>query len=913
VRAFLQRLRSERVEQDLTRENQMLRLELEQARQALLALAEGQLDALSLDTGSPVLLKAAQEDLRANRQLLRAVFDGITDAVLLVRDDGGLVDANPAACALFGFSKSEIIARSLAELELDATLSAMWTGVLGGAPRAGRLQLRSIGGAQRLVDYSATLAILPGLHLLALRDVTEQRATEARFQAMIEKSHDGVSLLSADARALYQSPAVQRLFGWTAEQAQRMAWQDFVPEEEHHKLATVLERLVSAPGESMDVDFRMRHRDGSLRWVELVATNLLHDPLVAAIVTNFRDITARKTMQQENESFFELTPDLLCIAGMDGRFRRINQAWTDTLGWDSAELLSRPWLDFVHPDDLALTHREAARLAQGQVGTQRFENRYRCLDGSYRWLQWSCQPVVEDGLIYATARDITEQRISAERYRLLFTESPVPKFVIDGETRRFVDVNQASVELYGYSRAEFLELGFDTLVVPEEREHASLTWRIALEQAHVRVPARHHTTRTGERLEVDLTSKRIEVAGRVNIIVYVRDMTSQRKLEAQLAQAHRLESLGNLAGGVAHDFNNLMSIVLSYAMLMLEGLKPGDPFWADVEEIRKAAERASELTRQLLAFSRKQILEPRPVKLTAVLQGMERMLGRLLREDIALSLELAPDLGVVLADQGQLEQVIMNLAVNARDAMPEGGRLTFRAANVELPGSSFRGPHGLDPGRYVILTVTDTGHGMDAATRARIFEPFFTTKPKGQGTGLGLATTFGIVRQTGGHVSVESEVGKGTTFTIYLPRTDQALRPRTFLSGHASLTGSETILLVEDETQVRTVARSILTRAGYQVLEAANGEEALRIMTGEAPAIDLLLTDVVMPGMGGRELGERMSGLMPGLKVLYMSGYTDDAIVHHGVLEAGISLYQKPVTPHGLLRKLREVLDGACA
>jgi two-component system, cell cycle sensor histidine kinase and response regulator CckA len=898
------------VDEDLRRENEALRRELEQTRQALAATMQGQIDAVAAVDGSPVLLRAAQDELRASRQLLRAVFDGIVDALLLVSDDGALADANPAACRLFGLTKSELLGRAIPQLEpRPGELAVAWQDIAAGGSVSGRIHIERTDHGRRLVDYCATLAIRPHLHLLALRDVTEQRAAEARFQAMIEKSQDGVSLLGADARSIYQSPAVERLFGWTAEEARTMVWQDFVPPEEHAKLASVLSRIVAEPGGTFEVDFRTRHRDGGSRWVELVATNLLHDPLVAAIVTNFRDITARKALESEKEGFFELTPDLLCIAGFDGRFKRVNPAWVQTLGWTDSELVTRLWLDLVHPQDRAATEREGVRLAQG-LETIRFENRYRCRDGSYRWLQWSAKPVPDRQLIYATGRDITEQRASSERNRLLFAESPFPKFVMDGESRRFVDVNEAALQLYGYSREEFLAMRVDAVIAPEERADAHEKWAEVLATGEVRISGRHHLTREGARLDVDISSKRIALGGRPTILTVVRDMTVQRRLETQLSQAQKLESIGNLAGGVAHDFNNLMSIILTYTEMMLGELQPNDPFRSDLEEIKKAGERATELTRQLLAFSRQQILEPQPVDLAEVLAGMERMLRRLLREDIELTFIAPAALGVVLADPGQLEQVIVNLAVNARDAMPNGGRLTIEACNVDLDEGS---DESYAAGRYVMLAVSDTGHGMDAATRARVFEPFFTTKPKGQGTGLGLSTVFGIVKQSGGHIWVYSEVGHGTTFKVYLPRTERPRRaPRSFLSQRGTSSGSETILLVEDEKQVRAAIRTILTRAGYEIFEACNGEEALRLVERlrDGP-IHLLLTDVVMPGLGGRELAERVSALLPAIKVLYMSGYTDEAIVHHGVLEPGLSFYQKPVIPQPLLRKVRAVLDSS--
>lgn len=899
------------MDDDLRRENEALRLELAHARQTLAAIAEGQIDAIAEGAaGTPLLLKAAQDELRANRQLLRAVFDGIPDALLLVGASGVVVDVNPAACALFGLSREAMLSHPISALESSPReLAQAWQRVVEGSSVVGRVYLARADGERRLVDYSATLSIRSALHLLALRDVTEQRAVEARFQAMIEKSHDGISLLRRDGSPIYQSPSVERLFGWSLEDAATMSWADYVPVEEVEQLGGVLQKILERPDEAHSVTFRMRHRDGGLRWVELVATNMLADPLVAAIVTNFRDVTARKTIEGEMEGFFDLTPDLLCIAGVDGRFRRVNRAWSLTLGWDESELLSKPWLEFVHPDDRAATEREGPRLAAG-LATVRFENRYRCRDGTYRWLQWSSKPAPDELLIYAAARDITEQRDAAERYRLLFTESPFPQFVIDGETRRFIDINEASVRLYGYTLEELSAKCLEDLAVPEERQDAKLKWAQAMATGAVRVTARHQVAKDGTRLDVDVMSKRILLGGRPTILSHIRDMTVERRLEVQLAQAQKLESIGNLAGGVAHDFNNLMSIILSYTMLMLQELGPDHRFHGDLEEIKRAGERAAELTRQLLAFSRQQILEPQAVDLAAVLESMSRMLKRLLREDIELNVALPHTVGAVHADPGQLEQVIINLAVNARDAMPQGGRLTIVAKNVEADDYTHAENEVLPQGDYVLLEVTDTGHGMDEATRERIFEPFFTTKPKGQGTGLGLSTVFGIVKQSGGHIWVHSEVGQGTTFKVFLPRTqgDQSAAKR-FVPSRSSAPASETILLVEDEDHVRAVIRTVLTRAGYKVLDAGNGEDALRLAETAGSAIHLLLTDVVMPGMGGRVLAERVSALVPGVQVLYMSGYTDDAIVHHGVLEAGLTFYQKPVTPHALLQKVRDVLD----
>lgn len=528
--------------------------------------------------------------------------------------------------------------------------------------------------------------------------------------------------------------------------------------------------------------------------------------------------------------------------------------------------------------------------------------------------EWKGQPA-----FLASLRDVTLSRKNEARFRRL-AESGIIGVVTGDLEGHVVDANETFLKTIGYSREDLLNGSLRWLdVIPPEHLDFAQSNAEELRNEGVRPAFEIELLRKdGSRAPVLMGSAMIDGS---TFIAYTADVSERRlaetarqkaeerlrKSEEQLRHAQKMEAVGRLAGGVAHDFNNLLSVVLSFAQMVCDSLEPGDPIRADVEEIGRAGERGAALTRQLLLFSRQQPAEPCSLDLNDVLGGMTRMLQRILGEDVELVTVLEPNLGHVLADRGSIEQVIMNLAVNARDAMPTGGRLTIESANVMLDDAFVEDHVEATPGPSVMLAITDTGIGMDPVTQARIFEPFFTTKETGKGTGLGLSTVFGIVRQTGGGVWVYSEPGQGTTFKIYLPRTDVRSEVRT-LEPAATLFGSETILVVDDNAQVRTVAVSILRRYGYQVLEAKGPEEALSLGKELGSPIDLLLSDVVMPQMNGPALAKKLLEMHPLMKVLCMSGYTDDSIVRHGVLSDEFAFLQKPITPDALARKVREVL-----
>ena len=615
----------------------------------------------------------------------------------------------------------------------------------------------------------------------------------------------------------------------------------------------------------------------------------------------------------------ETSSELIDLIGLDGRLLYASPSAEDQLGYTPDELIGIDYASLVHPDDLPGA-REAIAQALAGDRPDPYICRVRHKDGRWRWFEGVPAPILdEDGeveLILAVSRDVTERmqreeelRESRELYRSVVENANdlIALFGLDGILTYASPSHRA---VLGYEPDELVGMHARDLCHPDDLAGSERALCEVLDDLYTTFDLRIRH-KEGHWVTLEGASKAIPGPdGSPRMILSTsRDVTEQRALEEQLRAAQKMEAIGQLAGGIAHDFNNLLTAIEGYGSLALAGLPEDSLSRSHVLGMKSAGERAAALTRQLLAFSRRQVLQPTVLGLDEIITGLEGMLRRLLGETIELVIEAAEDTGRVRADRGQLEQVAMNLAVNARDAMPRGGTLRIATANLEL-GEAFAELHdGGNPGPHVALTVSDTGEGMDRETLARIFDPFFTTKPVGEGTGLGLSTVYGIVKQTGGAIQVDSEPGAGTTFAVYLPRVWDDVQ-RDELPAPAALSGSATVLLVEDEPVVRDVVREMLLRAGYTVVDAGSGEEALAVADAHQGPIDALLTDVVMPGMSGPELAGELVAQRPGLRVLFASGYAEHAVASEGVLRPGTAFLEKPFTAAQLGAKLRETLSA---
>jgi len=762
------------------------------------------------------------------------------------------------------------------------------------------------------------------------------RASEEEHRVTLMSAGDAVIATDSEGRVKQLNPVAESLTGWTQDEARGKPIEEvfrIVNEETRRMVKNPVERVLC---EGVVVGLAnhtlLIARDGTERPIADSGAPIRDEQgTITGVVLVFHDQTeeraAQRALKESEERYRTLVEE-----GFDGIFIQkgskitfANRPLSEMLGYNRGELEGKDhWLVY-HPDYQKFTRERANARMRGEAVPSQYQVKLQRKDGSSFDGEVLARRIMfgDDPGIQVWVRDITERkcaeeerRKSEEFQRAIVACSPVALYSLD-QDGNVITWNASAERMFGWTTEEIV--GKPLGVVPEDKqeEFREIRRRVMLGQTFLNLETIRRK-KDGTRLDVSLsTAPIIDAEGNViDIMSHVVDITERKRaeqemaaLQEQLRQSQKMEAIGQLAGGIAHDFNNLLTIISGSAQLSLLDLQEGDPLKANLEEIRRASDRAADLTRQLLAFSRKQILEMKVLDMNQVLERLDKMLRRVIGEDIALEVIPAEPLGKVKADPGQMEQVWMNLVVNARDAMPEGGKLTIETANVELDEEYARRHIAVKPGSYVMLSVSDTGMGMTPEVKERLFEPFFTTKEMGKGTGLGLSTVYGIVKQSGGNIWVYSEPGQGTTFKIYLPQVDEPLEELREEEIREIPHGSETVLVVEDEETVRKLAVRILKRQGYKVLEAEDGGKAFMLCEKFKEAIHLILTDVVMPGMSGRKLAERLKEIHPEAKVLYMSGYTDNAILHHGVLEPGIQFLQKPFTVEGLSRKVREALD----
>jgi len=636
---------------------------------------------------------------------------------------------------------------------------------------------------------------------------------------------------------------------------------------------------------------------------------------------------AEKMLRESEERFssaFEFAPIGMALVAPEGRWLKINHALSNLVGYTEAKLLASTFQDITHPDDLAADLEYVRRLLAGEIRFYQMEKRYIHAHGHFVTVLLDVS-LVRDGrgqplYFIAQIQDITERKRNEESLRLLGSavEQSKESIVITGAELdlpgpKIIFVNPAFTQMTGYTASEAIGKSPRILQGPRTDKNVLNRLRKNLGNGEPFAGEAINYRKDGKEFVLEWQIAPLRNAGGqiTHFVAIQHDITERKKLEGQLVQSQKMETVGKLAGGIAHEFNSILTAIIGQSELLLNDLPAGSPLAKNTTEITKAATRAAVLTRQLLAYGRKQFLQPENLDLNRVIAGMESIFYNLMGGDVNVQMVPAANLHEVKADAGQIEQVIMNIVINARDAMPNGGRLTLETSNIVLDRESVGRYPELKPGDYVMLAITDTGTGMSDEVKARVFEPFFSTKGVGQGTGLGLSTCYGIVKQSGGHIRVYSEQSRGSTFKIYLPQVETLAKisvPR--LDSPDLPRGTESILLVEDDPALREMAATLLRRLGYTVLTAANGVEALNVKHERSTGhIDLLFTDVVMPHMSGKELADRVRVLYPYTKILFTSAYTENAIVHQGVLDKGVALLQKPFTPSALARKVRKVLD----
>ena len=752
------------------------------------------------------------------------------------------------------------------------------------------------------------------------------RESEDRFRDLVEHSQDLICTHDLEGRILSVNPWAAKVLGYAPDELLQMNYRDLLAPKVRQEFGAYVDEIRKHGAAQGLLLIRTRMgEDRILEYNNTLRTDGVTEPIVRGVA---HDITERKRAEdglRKNRNMLahimDSIPQSVFWKDRDSVYLGCNKVFARQAGIDNPdEITGKNDFDLPWSQEESEAYRADDRevMENNRPKLHIIETQHQA-DGSRIWLDTTKIPLKnEAGRVYGVLGvydDITERKRAEETLTRLgmAVEQAVEAIVITDTEGRIEYVNPAFEHITGYPREEAIGQNMRILKSGRNDESSYRSMWETISRGEVWKGRIINRKKDGTFYDEETTISPVrDVSGKiVNYVSGKRDITRELMLQNQVQAAQRMESVGTLAGGVAHDFNNILTVILGCAEILTVRFPATDPSYQAVEEIRQAANRAAALTRQLLAFGRKQILQPKVIGINSIVTEMDRMLRRLIGEDIDIVTVLEDGLWNVKADPGQIEQVVMNLAVNARDAMPGGGKITIETSNVVLSEEYSQRHHPVTPGAYVMLAISDTGEGMDEKTASKIFEPFFTTKERGKGTGLGLSTVYGIVKQSGGFIWVYSELGKGSTFRVYLPRTeDSGDVPDKTVSPVEDLRGEKTILLVEDDESIRRLAAEILGLYGYAVLPAGDGEEALQLAGAHEGEISLLLTDVVMPRMGGRELYDRIRRQRPKIKVLYMSGYTDNAIVHHGVLDQGTAFLQKPYSPTSLAKKVKEVLEA---